>query len=309
MAIFDETAAGVYVIAVTPFTEQGELDLDSTDKMVDFYLERGVSGMTILGMMGEAPKLTNEESQIFVKRVIQRVDGRVPIIVGVSAAGFAQMKELTDAVMNAGASGVMIAPPSNLKTDDQIYNYYVNTSKAIGKTTPFVLQDYPLVTGVVMAVSVILKIVKNIPNCVCLKHEDWPGLAKISELRKASETGNTRHISILCGNAGLYLPEEMARGGDGAMTGFSYPEMMVELVKAAKANKMDKVRDIFDAYLPLMRYEAQSTLGLAIRKYILAKRGCIATATLRAPAPKLSPQDIAEIETLIERQTEKLKNI
>lgn len=309
MAIFDETAAGVYIIAVTPFTVQGELDLDSTDNMVDFYLDCGVSGMTILGMMGEAPKLTTEESQTFVKRVIKRVAGRVPIIVGVSAPGFAQMKELSDWVMNEGASGVMIAPPSGLKTDDQIYKYYVNAAKIIGETTPFVLQDFPLATGVVIPVSIILKIVTDVPNCVCLKHEDWPGLAKITEVRLKSKTNNLRKISILCGNGGLYLPEEMARGANGAMTGFSYPEMMVELVNAQQANEEIKAKDIFDAYLPLIRYEAQPVLGLAIRKYILAKRGCIATPTLRAPAPKLSAQDIAEIETLIERQTEKLRNI
>ncbi|MCJ8325274.1 MAG: dihydrodipicolinate synthase family protein [Rhizobiales bacterium] len=309
MAIFDETAAGVYVIAVTPFTAQGELDLASTDNMVDFYLNTGVNGMTILGMMGEAPKLTTEESQTFVKRVIKRVAGRVPIIVGVSAPGFAQMKELSDWVMNEGADGVMIAPPGNLKTDDQIYKYYVNAANIIGHTTPFVLQDFPLATGVVIPVSVILKIVADVPNCVCLKHEDWPGLAKITEFKHKTTANKLREISILCGNGGLYLPEEMHRGADGAMTGFSYPEMMVKLVNAHQANEPEKAREIFDAYLPLVRYEAQPVLGLAIRKYILAKRGCIATPTLRAPAPQLSQQDIAEIETLIIRQTEKLNHI
>ncbi len=78
---------GVFVIAATPFTDDGALDLDSTDTMVDFYLGTGVSGMTILGIMGEAPKLSSEESTAFARRVIDRIAGRVPVIVGVSAAG------------------------------------------------------------------------------------------------------------------------------------------------------------------------------------------------------------------------------
>ncbi|MGO4816365.1 dihydrodipicolinate synthase family protein, partial [Cupriavidus sp. 2MCAB6] len=99
MALLDEGAKGVYVIAVTPFTEDGALDLPSTDRMVDFYLEKGATGLTVLGMMGEAPKLTAEESRIFVRRVLARVQGRVPVVVGVSAPGFAAMRELSDSVM------------------------------------------------------------------------------------------------------------------------------------------------------------------------------------------------------------------
>ena len=95
MALLDETADGVYVIAVTPFTETGALDLDSTDRMVDFYLEKGATGLTVLGMMGEAPKLTAEESRIFVRRVLKRVDGRVPVVAGVSAADIMSRSPIT----------------------------------------------------------------------------------------------------------------------------------------------------------------------------------------------------------------------
>ena len=112
MALLDETARGVYVIAVTPFTETGALDLDSTDRMVDFYLEKGATGLTVLGMMGEAPKLTADESRVFVRRVLKRVDGRVPVVAGVSAPGFAAMRELSESVMGDGAAGVMVAPPT-----------------------------------------------------------------------------------------------------------------------------------------------------------------------------------------------------
>jgi 4-hydroxy-tetrahydrodipicolinate synthase len=308
MTLLDETADGVYVIAVTPFTETGALDLDSTDRMVDFYLEKGATGLTVLGMMGEAPKLTAEESRIFVRRVLKRVDGRVPVVAGVSAAGFAAMAELSESVMGDGAAGVMVAPPSNLRSDDQIVSYYGMVAETLGPKTPFVLQDFPLVTQVQITPAVILKIVAAHPSCVMLKHEDWPGLAKISALRAASEKGG-RRISILVGNGGMFLPEELSRGADGAMTGFAYPEMMVDVWKAHAAGQVEQAHDLFDAYLPLARYEQQPGLGLAIRKYTLAKRGAIASATLRKPGGALSKADIADIERLIARQEQRLKEI
>lgn len=308
MALLDETADGVYVIAVTPFTETGALDLDSTDRMVDFYLEKGATGLTVLGMMGEAPKLTAEESRIFVRRVLKRVDGRVPIVAGVSAAGFAAMAELSESVMSDGAAGVMVAPPSNLRTDDQIVSYYAMVAETLGAETPFVLQDFPLVTQVQITPAVILKIVAAHPSCVMLKHEDWPGLAKITALRADSDKGG-RRISILVGNGGMFLPEELSRGADGAMTGFAYPEMMVDVWKAHAADQVERAHDLFDAYLPLARYEQQPGLGLAIRKYTLAKRGAIASATLRKPGGALSKADVADIERLVARQERRLKEI
>lgn len=308
MMRLNEEARGVYVIALTPFTETGELDLDSTDRMVDFYLERGATGLTVLGMMGEAQKLTIEESQTYVRRILRRVDGRVPVVAGVSAAGFAQMQALTSMVMDDGAAGVMIAPPSSLRNDQQIVTYYKQAAEFIGDT-PFVLQDFPLVTSVTIPVSVIQTIIDQIPTCVCLKHEDWPGLSKITALRTASETTGKRRISILCGNGGVFLPEEMARGADGAMTGFAYPEMMRDVVHYNEQGNPERAQDIFDAYLPLARYEQQPGLGLSIRKYIMAKRGAIATPALRKPGGALSPADISEIERLIARQDRRLKEL
>jgi 4-hydroxy-tetrahydrodipicolinate synthase len=300
--MLDETATGVFTIAVTPFLPDGAIDFDSIDRMVDFYLAKGASGLTVLGMMGEAGKLSAQEAEAVVLRVLAR--STVPVVVGVSAPGFAQMKTLSDAVMQAGAAGVMVAPPSNLRSDDQILTYFRNAAEALGDA-PFVLQDFPLVTSVVVPTKVILQVVKQCPTCVMLKHEDWPGLDKISALRAASDAG-ARRISILCGNGGLFLPEEMQRGADGAMTGFAYPEMMVQVITAHSMGDMDRALDLFDAYVPLVRYEAQPGLGLAIRKYTLAKRGAIAHATLRKPGPALSAQTEAEIDALVARQERRL---
>ena len=306
MALLTIDAAGVFVIAVTPFHPDGSIDMKSCDRMVDFYLTAGATGLTVLGMMGEAPKLTIEESRDVVARILAQVNGRVPVVVGVSAPGFAQIEALTNMVMELGAAGVMVAPPGTLCTDDQIVTYYTQVAELIGDV-PFVLQDFPLATGVQIASKVIARIVNDIPTCVCLKHEDWPGLEKITALRL--EGVLKQRISVLCGNGGLFLPEEMARGADGAMTGFAYPEMMVSVVDHYAKGDTERGQDIFDAYLPLARFEQQPGMGLAIRKYTLAKRGIIAYDTLRSPGAKLSKQSRYEVDSLIKRQEKRLKEL
>ncbi|MBQ0824849.1 dihydrodipicolinate synthase family protein [Microvirga sp. HBU67558] len=295
------SAAGVYVICPTPFESDGRVDVASTDRMVEAYLKAGATGLTILGIMGEAPKLAADEALAFARQVIATVAGRVPVIVGVSAAGFAAMSGLSSKVMDAGAAGVMIAPPSTLKTDDQIVSYYADAVEAIGPDVPWVIQDYPLTTNVVMTPKVIMRIIEQSPSCVMLKHEDWPGLDKITALRRASDTGQVRRVSILCGNGGMFLPFEMERGADGAMTGYAYPEMLVGVVEFINQGKRAEAHDLFDRHLPLVRYETQPGVGLAVRKYVLKRRGIIASDTLRKPGPKLSPETIADIEWLMQR--------
>jgi 4-hydroxy-tetrahydrodipicolinate synthase len=304
--MLDHTATGVYIIAATPFTEDGAIDFASIDRMVDFYVESGVDGITVLGMMGEAPKLTHEESLALTRQVIRR--SGLPVIVGVSAPGFAAMGELARAAMELGAAGVMIAPAPTARTDDQIAAYFANAAEAIGHDVPFVIQDYPQSTGVVMASGVIRRIVTENPSCIMLKHEDWPGLDKITTVRRLIAEGGMRPISILCGNGGLFLPHEIERGADGAMTGYAFPEMLVALVRLLKAGERTAAHDLFDLHLPLLRYEQQPGLGLAVRKYVMKRRGIIASDAQRKPAARLSAESIAEIEWLLERLLQRLQD-
>ena len=303
--MLDHQARGVYIIAATPFTEAGAIDTASLDRMVDFYVAAGVDGITVLGMMGEAPKLTHEESVALTRQVVRR--SRLPVIVGVSAPGFAAMGQLAKAAMDAGAAGVMIAPASTARTDDQIVAYFANAAEAIGRDVPFVVQDYPQSTNVVMSPGVIRRIVTENPSCVMLKHEDWPGLDKITAVRRFTAEGEMRRISILCGNGGLFLPHEIERGADGAMTGYAFPEMLVSLVRLLQTGKRGAAHDLFDLHLPLLRYEQQPGLGLAVRKYVMQRRGIIASDAQRKPAIRLSPEAIAEIEGLLERLLARLQ--
>jgi len=293
-------AQGVFAITVTPFHPDGRLDVESVDRMVDFYVRCGVTGLTILGIMGEAPKLEMNESLAFIKQVVSRAGG-IPIVVGVSSPGFAAMRALARGAMDLGAAGVMIAPQPSLRTDDQIVTYFGQAVEAIGTDIPWVLQDYPLTLGVIMTPKVIRQIVTNHPSCVMLKHEDWPGLEKISAMRGFEGDGSMRHISILCGNGGLLLDFELARGADGAMTGYAFSDMLVDLVKLHQAGKKDEAHDLFDAHLPLIRYEQQQGIGLAVRKYVLQKRGAILSDAQRKPASTLSAKARAEVDFLLQR--------
>lgn len=293
-------ASGTFAIAPTPFHDDGRIDEGSIDRLVDFYGKAGCSGITVLGIMGEAPKLDAPEALDVATRFVKRAKN-MSIIVGVSAPGFAGMRSLARNVMDAGAAGVMIAPPPHLRTDDQITGYFRQAVEAIGTDVPWVLQDYPLTLTVVMTSQVIRKIVMDNPSCVMLKHEDWPGLEKISALRGFQKDGSLRPLSILTGNGGLFLDFEMERGADGAMTGYAFPDMLVDVVRLSKEGQRDQAHDLFDAHLPLIRYEQQQGVGLAVRKYVMKQRGMIVSDAQRKPSVGLTEAARKEVDYLLGR--------
>ena len=180
---------------------------------------------------------------------------------------------------------------------------------ALGSDIPVCYQDYPQTTGVHISVSCLNKMIEDFPSLVMFKHEDCPGLAKLSRIREASESGDVRRVSILCGNGGLYLPQEMMRGADGAMTGFAFPEMLVQVIDMFRAGDQDAAENLFDAYLPLARHEQQPGFGLAIRKETLRRRGAISSATTRKPGPTASAKDIEELSRLMDRLERRLREM
>jgi 4-hydroxy-tetrahydrodipicolinate synthase len=299
VALITSETRGVLAIVPTPFHDDGGLDLASLERLVAFYAEIGVDGLTVLGQMGEAPKLTHAESVDVVRTVLAATG--LPVVTGVSAPGFGSMKALTDDVMDLGAAGVMVAPPASLRTDDQIVGYYVAVARALDAGVPIVVQDYPLTFSVVMAPGVIARIAREVPSVVMLKHEDWPGLEKISALRAAEAAGEMPRLSILCGNGGLFLDFELARGADGAMTGYCFPELLVDLVRMAREGRVDEAHDLFDAHLPLIRYEQQPGTGLAVRKHVMVRRGLLASDAQRAPGRTLTSTERAEVDYLLSR--------
>jgi 4-hydroxy-tetrahydrodipicolinate synthase len=296
---------GVYIISPTPFADTGEIDFASIDALMDYYLHSGIDGLTILGVLGEATKLSSEESRTIMARVFKRIEGRLPVVVGASNPGTDNLVRFSNEAMDMGAAGVMIAPIPGLRTDDQIYSYWSVLLERLGADIPVCYQDYPQTTTVVTSVSVFNRLVSAFENLVMLKHEESPGLQKITAVRNAEKSGQ-RRVSILIGNGGLYLPQELRRGADGAMTGFAFPEMLVDVCRKFHAGDVEAAEDVFDTYLPLLRHEQQLGFGLAIRKEVLRRRGVIKSSAMRHPAPKLTTVDLQELDKLMARLEIKL---
>jgi 4-hydroxy-tetrahydrodipicolinate synthase len=287
--------SGSIIIAQTPFDDRGAVDFASIDSLTDFYLGHGANGFVVLGVSGEGGKLTSQEALDVSSRFIKRTDKK-PVIVGVSNPSSAQLQVLAKEAMDRGASGVMIAPPSGIRTELELFNYFAAVFDMIGDT-PVVLQDFPGSTGVWMSVPSILRLIESFPQIMVVKEEDVPSLEKISQLR----AGQGRRVQILTGNNGLYLPYEMARGIDGPMAGFSHPEMLSGVYRLYVKGEIDAAHDLFDIYLPLLDYEAQGFWGVAARKEVMRRRGAIRHATMRRPGPSLSCQHLAEIDLLLRR--------
>ena len=299
-------AKGVYAIATTPFKENGEIDFESVDRLSEYYLESGVTGVTILGVMGEAPKMNLEEQKNLVKRYVKNLRDKVPIIIGVSNPGLDNLKSIAQEGMQLGANGVMVAGMNGLKNNEQIENYFNSVIQYL-EDIPICLQDYPPTTNVYFSVSTIENIFAKHPQFEMFKHEDCPGHKKLTQLINSRENLGRKKYSILVGNGGLYVPQELFRGADGIMTGFAFTSMLVNVFNLFQKGSKEESEDLFDNYLPLIRHEQQFGIGLAIRKEVLRKMGVISSAKTRSPGPKLDKDDLEELDRLLLRLKKNLK--
>lgn len=294
------SSRGVYPISPTPFLPDGEIDFNSIGKLVEFYRKAGSKGIAILGILGEAPKLDFGES-IDVINAFAEKKGTMDLIVGVSSPGFASMRTLAREAMKAGASAVLLAPPNTLRTDDQILAYYAAAAETLTIDTPFIIHDYPLIQQVVISPVVIREIVNRHPSCVALKHEDWPGLDKLRTLKGYMREDKMRGVAIFPGFGGMFMDFEYDNGVDGIMTGYAFPDMLVQALEMSVRGEKDRMHDLFDAHLPYLRYESQPQVGLSIRKYVLRLRGAIDYETVRKPAMALSDASRKETDYLLTR--------
>lgn len=289
------TLHGVCTIALTPFTGEGELDEESIDSLAGFYLNSGVHGVTILGIMGEAHKLSDVERQAVTERYISAIGGRVPVVAGCSAVATRIVVERARAAEEAGAAAVMVAPPNNQRSLDLVFEHYRRVAEAV--SVPVVVQDEPVNTGVVMPAPFLARLVDEIEGCRHVKLEEAPTTIKISALLNNAKT----EVGVFGGLGGMYFYEELARGAAGIMTGFAYPHVLVETYRRFVEGEKREAQEYFFRYLPLIRFEAQLGVGgVGIRKEILKLRGVISSSHVRFPAPALDEETLRELENLVE---------
>jgi 4-hydroxy-tetrahydrodipicolinate synthase len=276
---------GVYSIIPTAFTDSGDLDEASQRRVVDLFIDKGANGLTALGVTGEVARLEEHERAKVLEIVVKQAAGRVPIIAGTSAEGTRTCISYTRQAKDLGASAVMVSPPRMPKLNSAaVVNHYKALADAVA--LPIVVQDYPPITGFAMEPALLARIAKEIPSARTIKLEDPPTPFKTARILEAA--GDTA-VQIFGGLGGVFLLEELLSGATGAMTGFAFPEILVRIMTHWKAGDVDAAADVFYRAVPLMRFEFQEGIGMAIRKTVLQRRGALGSAATRAPAGALDP--------------------
>jgi 4-hydroxy-tetrahydrodipicolinate synthase len=189
----------------------------------------------------------------------------------------------------------MVAPPAGLRGEAGLVAHYARVAAAVD--LPLVVQDEPVTTGVIMPPPLLARLAAEIPTLVAIKLEEPPSPAKLSQV--LALTGG--HVGVFGGLGGLFFLEELGRGARGAMTGYAYPEALVEIYTAYTSGDRERAAAVFYHHLPLIRFEAQVGLGIGIRKEILRRRGAIRTAVVRPPAPTIDAQTWQELDELMAR--------
>jgi 4-hydroxy-tetrahydrodipicolinate synthase len=274
---------GVYSVLPTPFTASGDLDLASLRQVIDLFIEAGVNGVTALGVTGEVARLTDDERRQVLEAVVEHVNRRIGVVVGTTAEGTRTCVTFSRHARSAGATAVMVSPPRMPKLNsDAVVSHFAALAEAVD--IEIVVQDYPPISGFAMEPMLLARIAREIPQARTIKLEDPPTPLKTSRILKAC--GDIQ-VRIFGGLGGVFLLEELMAGATGAMTGFAFPEVLVNIVALYRSGNLDEAADLFYKAVPLMRFEFQDTIGMAIRKEVLRRRGAIASAATRAPGAGL----------------------
>jgi 4-hydroxy-tetrahydrodipicolinate synthase len=274
---------GVYSVLPTPFHPNGDLDEDSLRRVLDLFIDAGVNGVTALGVTGEVARLEDSERRRVLDVVTSHVNGRIGVVAGTTAEGTRVCINYSRHAREAGATAVMVSPPRMLKLNSEtVVRHYKALAEAID--IEIVVQDYPPISGFAMEPSLLARVAREIPRARTIKLEDPPTPFKTSRILEACGDVPVR---IFGGLGGVFLLEELLAGATGAMTGFAFPEILVRIVSLYRAGKVDEAADVFYRAVPLMRFEFQEGIGMAIRKEVLHRRGALASPATRPPAAAL----------------------
>lgn len=269
---------GVHCISATPFRPDEVLDLPSLKMLLDYLVDQRADGALVLGVLGEADRLDDEERHRVLATALDYAGDRLQISVGITHnATMITRRRALDA-QKMGAVAVMISPPPGSVPGSALKDHFARV--ADGLTIPVIVQDHPTSSGIKMPVEFIASLFELLPPHSVCKLEDPPTAVKMHQLRNA-EPG----YQIFGGLGGVSLLHELDAGSAGAMTGFAMVDMLVEIVSAHQADDHVRAAAAYRKALPLMVFEAQPGAGVALRKEILRRRGAIAHATVRQPAP------------------------
>jgi 4-hydroxy-tetrahydrodipicolinate synthase len=286
---------GVYTVLPTPFDENGEVDRESLENAIDLFIGDGVTGLTALGVTSETARLSDAERNLLLDITMTHVNGRVPVIAGATGPGLEVTLEYCAAAKAAGAAGVMVSPPRMAKLNSAyIHRHFAAIAEKFD--FPIVIQDFPPISGYYLEASLLVDVCRRIPSARTIKLEDPPTPYKTARIR---ELEDGLGIGILGGLGGVYLLEELIAGTNGTMTGFAYPRILVEVVSRWRAGGQDQAADFFYRHVPLIRFEFQEGIGMAIRKEILRRRGALRHNGVRQPASVLDRSTLQMIDRIL----------
>ena len=286
---------GVYSVLPTPFTAAGALDEESLRKVIDLFIKAGVNGVTALGVTGEVARLDDAERRRVLDVVVEEVNGRIGVVAGTTAEGTRTCIAYSGYARERGATAVMVSPPRMPKLNSEAVVRHFN-ALADAVDIEIVVQDYPPISGFAMEPSLLARIAREIPRARTIKLEDPPTPFKTSRILEAC--GETQ-VRIFGGLGGVFLLEELLAGATGAMTGFAFPEILVKIVALFRAGNVAEAADVFYRAVPLMRFEFQEGIGMAIRKEVLHRRGALASPTTRPPAASLDAPTRAALDRVM----------
>ncbi|MDR3004660.1 MAG: dihydrodipicolinate synthase family protein [Acidovorax sp.] len=286
-------AEGVVSILPTPFNAAGELDLRSLQKLVGYQLSAGVHGLAVLGVMGELHKLTTFERRRVIETVVASAEGAAPVWVGVRAYGTANAVEQAKVAEDLGANAIFVAPLAGAD-DEVLTDFYRQVVEAV--RIPVVVHDFPELFGSKISAALVARLLQE-AGVKVLNSEDPPVGPKISEVRALVG----EQVSVFTGLGGTHFLEELERGANGILTGFSFPEVLIRIYTLYRSGEQERAAQLFDRFCSLIRYEFQPYIALALRKYSYMRRGIIACDRMRTPATLIDAVTQREFEGVIRR--------
>jgi 4-hydroxy-tetrahydrodipicolinate synthase len=286
---------GVYSVLPTPFDASGNLDEASLRRVIDLFIGAGVHGVTALGVTGEVARLDDVERNRVLDVVTSHANGRIGVVAGTTAEGIRTCINYSRHAKAAGATAVMVSPPRMPKLNSEaVVRHYHALAEAVD--IEIVVQDYPPISGYPMEPPLLARIAKEIPRARTIKLEDPPTPFKTSQILEQADGVELR---IFGGLGGVFLLEELLAGATGAMTGFAFPEILVKVVTLFRSGHVDEAADVFYRAVPLMRFEFQESIGMAIRKEVLYRRGVLSSPATRPPAAQLDATTRAALDRVL----------
>lgn len=287
-----EPMQGVFPILVTPFDKQGRIDEESLRRLIDFDINAGVHGLGV-ALGSEVFKLSEAERDQVIRTVVDQVRQRVPVVINTGAPGTDLAVFYSRRAEELGADAVMVIPPSFMPAGPaEVLEYYQAISDAV--SIPIFMQD---VASASISAGLARQIAENCPRVRYIKVESPPVASKVADM--VAQAGD--RLTIFGGAGGGYFIEELRRGSLGTMPFCSQPEAFVQVWNLMRSGDERGARAVFDRVIaPINRIAAQgSGIFYHVHKELLRRRGVIATAKVRSPAPPVDEQTQSELDQLI----------